>query len=119
MLLLVRLLKQVLRPFRSTCDFVLSADTYRAHMTRPFLMALGRARIKYMLIPAKLTWCLQPLDTHVFAQYKAALWKAHQSRTCRSEAGRPSWEMVVGSLVEVIETVLRGKSWTQAFRDVV
>ena len=118
LLLLVRLLKEVLRPLRSSCDFVLSADTYRAHLTKPFLMALGRARIKYMLIPAKMTWCLQPLDMHVFAQYKAALWKAHQTRACRSESGRPTWEMVIASIVEVIETVLRGKSWSQAFRDV-
>ena len=35
LLLLVRLLKEVLRPLRSSCDFVLSADTYRAHLAKP------------------------------------------------------------------------------------
>jgi len=106
MLHMVRLLDMSLSSFRSTWKFTLSADTYRPHMMVKVLRALGAIRIRSVLIPAKMTWALQPLDTHVFVQYKHQLWVACQSRACRNDTDQPSWGQVVDSIVEVIERVL-------------
>ena len=111
----MRLLNEVLRPCRRTCDFVVSVATYLAQVTKHFLMAFGPPRNKYMVIPAKLARCLQALDMPVFAQADSAMWQAPQARTCRGESGRPSWELVLALVVWDMTTVLRDKSMARAF----
>merc|ERR1711893_347448 len=48
MLYMLRQLSAALLPFRSTCEFVLSADTYRPHMTKSVLQAMGARQLRYL-----------------------------------------------------------------------
>ena len=72
-----------------------------------------------MLVPAKLTWLLQPCDTHMFLKYKLHLQKAYQRR--RSEAmvgGALDVKNLLSCVYEASEHVVEDiSSWKQAFLD--
>ena len=70
-----------------------------------------------LVIPAKLTWLLQPLDTPGFLKYK------HMLRECceRERASTPSGVVPIhrflAALYQVILKVLQGKRWGRSFDD--
>jgi hypothetical protein len=70
---IVKLLARTLDEHRSTHQCILYADVFRAHLTPPVLRCVTNASIFYCLVPSKLTWALQPCDTHMFATFKAFL----------------------------------------------
>lgn len=114
---IVALLHERLRPYQHECHFILSSDGYRAHLTRPVWRAFNRARIMYFLIPAKMTWALQPCDTHVFAPLKDCLRHECQMLTLSSPDGRLTMTLLIRALAQSIAKILRGVSWRGAFWD--
>ena len=69
----IRVLHKHLKKYMRTCQFILSSDAFRAHLTRNVWRTLARKGFMYHLIPAKMTWVMQPCDTHVFASLKRCL----------------------------------------------
>jgi len=55
---------------------VLVLDCCPVHLSRETLQAAAARNVDLVFIPARLTWLLQPLDTHVFAVLKRALRQA-------------------------------------------
>ena len=115
---IVRLLQDHLEPYQNECHFIFSSDGYRAHLTRPVWRAFSRARIMYHLIPAKMTWVMQPCDTHVFALLKDILRHECQLRALTSPNGSLSMTLLVQALARTIAVVLRGRSWRSSFWEV-
>ena len=70
----------------ATHQVVLLLDTASAHICPKFLRAASRKGIVVQYIPAKLTWLLQPLDTHVFARFKQFLIQEFREGLVRSGA---------------------------------
>jgi len=66
-------------------------------------------------IPAKITYCLQPLDVYAFALLKAALRQCSQTRCIASSSGGVSLELSLLSLSDAIAAVLNERSWAHAF----
>jgi hypothetical protein len=66
-------------------------------------------------IPAKITYCLQPLDVYVFALLKAAQRQNSQTRCIASATGEVSLELSLLSLSDAIAAVMNGRSWGHAF----
>ena len=95
---IVRHLNKCLKQYKNTHHFILSSDGYRAHLTKPVWRALNRARIMYHLIPAKMTWALQPCDTHVFARLKDVLRHECQVRTLETSDGRLTMSLLCAAL---------------------
>ena len=114
---IVELLHDFLKPYQDTYHFIFSSDGYRAHLAKPVWRALNRARIMYHLIPAKMTWALQPCDTHVFSILKDVLRRHCQRLTLASADGRLSMTLLCQALARTIAEVLRGRSWRSAFWD--
>ena len=114
---IVSLLAKHLAPYRRSHHFILSTDGYRAHLTWPVWRALNRARIMYHLIPAKMTWALQPCDTHVFSVLKTTLRRECQTLALTQSNGRLTMTLLFRALTRTITTVLRGVSWRTAFWD--
>ena len=126
-----RLLASALEPWRPHAEVIFSADTYRGHLTQGVWRAMARNRFAYMLIPAKLTWGLQPCDTHVFAGYKRQLleeqqlWRITQAASSPSggagmsppPASAPQSQVMclLHSLIAAYEKSIRRRSWTAAF----
>ena len=114
---IISLLSKHLNGYRSSHHFILSTDGYRAHLTRPVWRAVNRARIMYHLIPAKITWVLQPCDTHVFSVLKNTLRRECQVLALTQPNGRTSMSLLFRALARTISLVLRGVSWRCAFQD--
>lgn len=96
---------------------ILCADSYKAHLSNSNWQSCAAYGFFYFIIPAKLTWALQPCDTHLFATFKAFLWKKVQQLTIDGNHSCPKMATLMDALVATIESVLNNTSWTKAFQD--
>ena len=105
----------LLRPYLLSCQPVLLLDACRLHCARPVLQACLRSHLWLVFVPAKLTWLLQPCDTHAFQRYKLVLRNAYQAKRATSIGG----ELTIGEFLEcmyrAIRSVLQGERWGLAF----
>ena len=113
--IIVRLLGLILEPLFERYQPVLMFDASPLHIHDDVMAELAARSIWYIVIPARLTWLLQPLDTHGFAKYKRYLKQRFQD-TIVSSAGVNLTERMVRLVVETIRAVLQGNRWDGAFR---
>ena len=114
----VNTMAKTLQQHKVNRRIILMCEVFRAHMSRSVWKNMTRLSIFYMLIPAKMTWALQPCDTHVFALFKRHLSELSQAAALRNESGRVPTVQLVGLVGEVITTVLRGRAWANAFAQI-
>jgi hypothetical protein len=69
-----------------------------------------------VIIPSRMTWCLQPLDTHVFARLKAAIRGAVFERMAGGLGGRVSPSDRIRLHGEAIRSVLVERDWSEVVR---
>ena len=113
---LYRDIEKRLRPLKDTHQIIFAADTYGCHITKEAIAYSGRLGMWTLVIPAKMTWALQPLDTHVFARFKSSLVSTWQSM--QVEEANPSmldWSTMIKAITKTIDDVLRDESWARAF----
>jgi len=67
-----------------------------------------------LVIPARLTWLLQPLDTHGFAKYKRDL-RISFHETVAGDGEANLTHRMVRLVVQTIRAVLNGNRWAAAF----
>ncbi len=67
---LLEVLADALRPWRVSHQPILFLDAASCHFTTDILHACERADLWVIPIAARLSWLVQPLDTHGFAVYK-------------------------------------------------
>ena len=97
---------------------IFSTDVYRAHIATEVWRAMATLNFFYFLIPAKMTWAMQPCDTHVFALFKRHLAEAAQTVAVGAEDGHVPLTALVKVVCDVIVKVIRGRSWAKAFSDI-
>jgi len=96
---------------------VLCADAHKTHIAISAWQSAAAHKFFYFIIPPKLTWALQPCDTHLFATFKDKL-----STICQQLAianGRRRWDitLLLKALNTSIGDVLNKRSWRKAFDD--
>ena len=111
---IIRLLGLILAPVLDRCQPVLMFDAVGLHLADEVMQQLTDARIWYLVIPARLTWLLQPLDTHGFAKYKRYLRSRFQDVVAAADEANVTQRMV-GLVVQAIQSVLNGNAWASAF----
>lgn len=111
----IKALGQSLGPYRKTYQPILCLDACKVHLNAKVWRTAKKWDILMFCIPAKITYCLQPLDVYVFSNLKAALRQHSQTRCIASASGGVSLESSVLSLSDAITTVLNGRSWAHAF----
>ena len=104
-----------LRAWESTHAVIFMVDAYKAHFGSRVLQAFARRNIMFHLIPAKVTWIMQPCDTHLFSQYKAHLAKSCQEKMLARSEPSLSWTTLAEGLVDTIEQIMHGRHWASAF----
>ena len=72
----LRLLGTCLCDFMETHRFILYLDAHKVHITPAVLRVASLMGLWICVIPSKMTWVMQPLDTHLFAGYKRLLGSA-------------------------------------------
>ena len=112
----MRSLGRALLPWAAEFQPVLLMDCHLTHLAAPVLRAAGAAGIWVLPLPAKMTWLMQPLDTHVFAAYKAAIRRRYVTHLAADEAGRVANAKMVEIALNAASEVLHGRPHDRAFQ---
>jgi hypothetical protein len=94
---------------------VLLFDVAQSHLTEGVLAAAASCKIRIMLVPAKMTPFLQPLDVSVFAAFKRELKNNSRQSRAAGEDTSFSMEMWGEAVLQTIQSVLQEKTWVRAF----
>ena len=114
----ILLLGRCLQDLQSTHRCIVFVDALRSHVSPAVLRAASRSNLWICVIPSKMTWALQPCDTHVFAMYKRMLGEEYQRRSGLTAAGDMTWELLLQSMWHVLTTLVQAKEWATAFDSV-
>ena len=110
----LEILGGILQPYLGELQPVLLMDACRLHLHPAVLRACLRHQLWPLIIPAKLTWLLQPCDTHAFQSYKRFLKEAYQ----RHRASTPTGQLTVAAFLpedkDTIKRKLQGLRWAKA-----
>ena len=90
-------------------------DACSPHLGPKFLASCVRCKIWVLYVPARLTWLLQPADTHCFALLKASLRQQFHDTALLSASGKVTLKDILEHLDRAIRKVLQGRSWKEAF----
>jgi hypothetical protein len=113
------LMQDILREISSVMsDFpslqpILVMDTVGVHVTNAVLRTASDLNLWLLIVPARTTYALQPLDTHVFSPYKAFLKRAY--RDSKDEAGNVTPQAWAKTLISAATEFLCGRTWEHAF----
>ena len=112
-------LGKVLRARAGGRQAILLLDAHVCHFSRGTLAACRDYGIWPVIIPARMTSLLQPLDTHVFSRFKMFLrTRLHQLMLTGVNEDLTS-EQVIDALLHAINGVLQRHSWASAFPEKV
>ena len=92
---------------------MLLLDACSIHMGSAFLRCCAWNGILVHFVPAKLTWLLQPLDTHAFARFKVFIGCAYRQEVMRE--GRCELSAMVRIVERAVRKILQGTLWAYAF----
>jgi len=101
----------------ATTQVMLIVDAARIHYTPEVLRACRAARFWLIVVPAQMTFLLQPLDTHAFALYKTHLQRAYQRARIGSLSinGDISIAEFLPCIDHAIQSALEARPWAAAF----
>ena len=100
---------------RPRCTIVLVLDCAPQHLADNVVNHARRLRIVLLYVPARLTWLLQPLDTHVFASLKRRLHALQLEARCESVDGVLLGIHWLELLCRAVQEVLSGCDWAASF----
>ena len=112
---IIRLLGGTLRANAPGVLPILSMDTVRVHLHDRVILECANWGIRVVVVPARMTWLLQPLDTHVFAQLKRVVRDAYQARLGSEGARALSTASWVAVVTNTVYCFLRRENWARAF----
>ena len=113
--MLLRILGEVLSPYLEEYQPIFTFDACRAHYGVPVWHAWAEAKLWPLVVPAKLTWLLQALDTHAFAAFKVRVQRLFQDARLDGLDDSDVVKTVIICVVRAIHEVFDGKDWAKAF----
>lgn len=111
---IIRWLGKALAPYKGQWQPILLFDAARLHLSKKVFRACSAAGVWPVVVPAKTTWLLQPLDVDAFQQYKAHLKRAYQKARA-SAGGDLSVGQFLGCVYATIRRTLQGRLWARTF----
>ena len=111
---IIRRIAAALAPHLAGLQPVFLLDAARIHLT-DVLRACRACNMWPLVVAAKMTWMLQPLDTDTFALFKYVLGANCQRSRIASADGALGMEALVRALLDAVRTVLQGHRWSSAF----
>lgn len=114
--IIMRILGMILAPFLHAMQPILYFDAALIHLASEVFAEMTAASIWFVVIPARLTWLLQPLDTHGFVKYKAYLRRGFEDAVCAWTRVSKIRQML-RLVVDAIRHVLQARRWQSAFED--
>ena len=109
-------LRVAVQAFRRSLWILLVLDNNNCHVSREMLLYAKALGILVLLIPPGLTWLLQMLDVHVFAELKRRL----RARTTSARLLAASGALQIGEWIDVlgacVQEVLVQTDWSMSFQ---
>lgn len=118
--LLCRVLTHVRRVVQAAAphhEIVVLLDSAPMHAHPAVLAHAARLRVHLLFVPSKMTWLLQPLDTHVFSALKHCLHVLQLEQRATSVDGRLPKDAWVQLVAVAVRRVLLERQWGSAFAD--
>ena len=112
---IVRRLAAALAPYMEDFQPLLLFDAATPHVRYVVFDACARVGVWPILVAAKMTWFMQPLDTHAFLVYKIFLQKAYQAARVRAACGDIGLADLLPCIYDAIRSVLVDRPWAAAF----
>ena len=112
---IIRLLGQLLAPYANEFQPILLMDACKIHLADSVLAACAAAGVWPIIVPAKLTWLVQPCDTDAFHPYKALLKKVYSERKAGAVSGQLGVVEFLECMYEAIRRVLCERQWGLSF----
>lgn len=109
------LLAKALGPLVRARTVIVVLDVHPSHIHASIFQHARNCGVRFVYIPAKLTWLLQPCDTHVFAPFKRALQKAWLEEKSKAASGKISLETWLKIVCVTVENKIIGATWRKAF----
>ena len=113
--LLLKALAAVLAPYLGELQPILLMDACKVHSAQAVLRACWAGKLWPILVPARLTWLLQPCDTHAFLKYKEVLKAEYQKARASTSDGQLNIGQFLDALYGTIRATLQGRRWALAF----
>ena len=114
---IIKLLAFCIAPRLGDRQAVLLFDACRQHLARCVFAACQPAGIWPLVVPASLTWLLQPLDTHTFLAHKGRLRAAYQNARIRAVDGEVGVAGLLQCVYEATRSILQGVRWARSFEE--
>ena len=111
---IVRILALILAEYPNLLP-ILSFDAAPIHLTPEVLAEIASGGLLFILVPARLTWLLQPLDTHVFFRYKLYLKQKFAESMAEAPGHKHKVALMIKLVIKAIRHVLQAHCWEAAF----
>lgn len=105
--------REVLR-HRPGTHVVVAMDAASQHLADDVIAHAARLRVHVLLIPARMTWLLQPLDSHVFAVLKRTFHMLQLEERSANPRGVVDGVAWIDVLERGVRTVLVERDWSRA-----
>ena len=109
-------LRCVLKRHRPNHVWILVMDCYSVHVSLIILRYALSLGFAVVLIPGRMTWLLQPLDTHVFAEFKNLLRRLIMNLRTASKDGTIAWKDALQAAIQATHAKLVTKSWLRVMQ---
>ena len=114
---IVTLTKHVLGAHLDRYQVIWISDACKAHFAPKVMRHMSAAGFWYCVIPAKLTWLLQPLDVSTFVLFKRFL-KQEFADSLGHPSAEPNVVRMMRIVVRGVRRILQGHAWRKAFAQV-
>ena len=112
---IIRATAAVVRALSPPRRCVLLMDCCPVHLKTEVLQTIRACGVSLILVPAKFTWLLQPLDTHVFNAYKRSLRKQWSRMRMESQEGIINMRQWWLNLATHVHNFMVSQSWEATF----
>lgn len=112
---LLTALRRVLRDHRPGLEYVVVLDCAAQHMCGRVIGHAARLGLHLMFVPSRLTYLLQPLDTHVFARFKVELHRLQCAARAEAASGALARCQWLDCLEQAIQNVIVRGQFERAF----
>ena len=112
---IVAAIGEAVRPHADKYQPVLLFDAAKIHCSKEVALACLKAGIWAIVVPARTTSVLQPLDTHCFQRYKAHLRAEYAHARGRTDNKDLDIGAFLACVYRTIKVVMQGQRWSKAF----
>ena len=104
-----------LKPFLNQFQPILVIDALRARAAPQVFRAAAWSSVWLVIVPAKLTWLIQPVDARPFYKYNLSIRKRYLEAMARSAEGELQLPAVLIAVNDAVRYVCQAHEWSKAF----